>query len=321
MLLLPMKIDPRHLEILAAIVDCGGLSEGAASIGKSQPSVSRSLGILEERLGTKLFAAGKRPLQPTELCLALAQHGRAVRTANQAAGETVAQFKTGRSGAVRVAGTPIFMDGVVSPMLAGFQAKFPAIRIDTSYGYVDDILAQLEQGAQDLGIVPITEARLPPGMMVQRILPGRNVIACRVGHPLTRGTSLRVADIAKFPWVAPPPTSPLYQDLRDALQRIGMSDFKVSFSGGTLSSVANVIQESDALTVLPYSVVFNMRRRRQLEALSIRIGDPDRHLYLIGPRKGQSPPPVERLFKYVKREFDVFSDLVVRKERELLWQG
>ena len=46
-----MKIDPRHLEILAAIVDHGGLTEGASALGKSQPSVSRSLSMLEERLG------------------------------------------------------------------------------------------------------------------------------------------------------------------------------------------------------------------------------------------------------------------------------
>ncbi|MEO1746662.1 MAG: LysR family transcriptional regulator, partial [Pseudomonadota bacterium] len=37
-----MKMDPRHLEILAAIVDEGGLTEGAVALGKTQPSVSRT---------------------------------------------------------------------------------------------------------------------------------------------------------------------------------------------------------------------------------------------------------------------------------------
>ncbi len=45
-----MKVDPNHLEILAATVDNGGLTEGAKALNKSQPSVSRSLSALEKRL-------------------------------------------------------------------------------------------------------------------------------------------------------------------------------------------------------------------------------------------------------------------------------
>lgn len=70
-----MKLDPRHLEILAAIVEAGGLTEGAALLGKSQPSVSRSVALLEDRVGEPLFLPTRRPLQPTELGLALAQEG------------------------------------------------------------------------------------------------------------------------------------------------------------------------------------------------------------------------------------------------------
>jgi hypothetical protein len=48
---------------------------------------------------------------------------------------------------------------------------------------------------------------------------------------------LRLTEIAPYPWIAPPVDSPLYQDLRSILAGIGMTDFKVSFSGGTLASI------------------------------------------------------------------------------------
>ena len=73
-----MKLDPRHLEMLFAIVDKGGLTEGAALLGKSQPSLSRSLAMLEERVGAPLFEPDRRPLRPTELGQALAEEGRKV---------------------------------------------------------------------------------------------------------------------------------------------------------------------------------------------------------------------------------------------------
>jgi DNA-binding transcriptional LysR family regulator len=80
-----MKIDPNHLHMLAAIIDSGGLSEGAVALNKSQPSVSRSVAMLEKRLGSRLFEKGKRPLRPTELCQTLAEQGRVIGAAELAA--------------------------------------------------------------------------------------------------------------------------------------------------------------------------------------------------------------------------------------------
>ena len=70
-----MKLDSEHLEILAMIVEKGGLTEGADALGKSQPSVSRTMALLEDRIGAPLFEPGKRPLRPTELGESLARIG------------------------------------------------------------------------------------------------------------------------------------------------------------------------------------------------------------------------------------------------------
>jgi len=120
-----MKLDPNHLVILASIVDFGGLVEGARQLGKSQPSMSRTISMLEARLGSRLFEKGKRPLRPTELCLTLAEQGRQVRNAQARAERAVGLYSGGKSGTARVAGTPVFVDGVISSMLASFQMAYP----------------------------------------------------------------------------------------------------------------------------------------------------------------------------------------------------
>lgn len=297
-----MRLDPRHLEILAAIVEHGGLTEGATSLGKSQPSVSRSIAMLESRLGIQLFEPHRRPLQPTEFCLALAQEGRKILEAGKAASALVAQRKMGVSGAIRLGGTPIFMDGVIAPVLASFQAQFPDVRIDQSYGYAGEILERLQNGTLDVGIVPIRVKEVPPDIDARQLLPGRNVIACRAGHPLARKDSVQISEVAKNTWIAPPPESPLYQDLRSVLDGIGITDIKVSFSGGSLSSVINVLSQSDSLTVLPYSVVYNLRRQKSVVPLPIRIGDPDRHLHVLARPAGAGGAAQTRLVKFIENE-------------------
>jgi DNA-binding transcriptional LysR family regulator len=93
-----MKIDPSHLEMLYAIVEKGGLSEGAEMLGKSQPSLSRSLSMLEERIGIALFEAGRRPLRPTELGRALAAEGAKIYQAGRSSSEILALYRDGKTG-------------------------------------------------------------------------------------------------------------------------------------------------------------------------------------------------------------------------------
>lgn len=316
-----MKLDPRHLEMLAAIVDHGGLTEGAAALGKSQPSLSRTLAQLEDRIGAPLFVPGKRPLQPTDLGRALADQGRQILAADQAASHIVDQFRSGRSGLVRLGGTPFFMDGVIAPMIAEFQRQHPDIRVDQSYGYSGDLAEMVASDRLDLAVCPLRAEAVPDRLAFQQVLPGLNVIACRTGHPLMRRTLLKPRDIADFSWIAPPVESPLYKDLERALDHIGARDFRISFTGGSLGSVVSVLTGSDALTVLPYSVVFVMRPRKTVGALSLKIGDPDRHLGLLSSATTAGTPAARRLRGFLTAQFDALSHRMQQHQRQALWRG
>ncbi|ROU03044.1 LysR family transcriptional regulator [Histidinibacterium lentulum] len=315
-----MKMDPRHLELLAAIVDHGGLTEGAEALGKSQPSVSRTLAQLEARIGAPLFKSGKRPLQPTDLGLALAEQGRAVLKADRAASEIVDRWRTGRSGLVRAGGTPFFMDGVIASMIARFQQTMTDVRVDQSYGYGPDLIERVRSGALDIAILPLPKEDVPEDLSFQPILPGLNVIACREGHPLVRRRLLTPGDIARYPWIAPPADSPLYRDLRRALSNIGAEDFRISFSGGSLASVLSVLTGSDSLTVLPYSVVFMVKGRAPVTALSLEIGHPNRVLGLL-VRAGTEPTPAARRFRaFIAAEFGSLGRRIAKHQTEQIWR-
>ncbi|MCB1450815.1 MAG: LysR family transcriptional regulator [Nitratireductor sp.] len=315
-----MKLDPRHLELLSAIVDNGGLTEGADALGKAQPSVSRTVSMLEARVGAPLFEKSRRPLVPTELCLALAVEGRKILAANKSASTIVASYQGGRRGVVRLGGTPVFMDGVISAMIPQFQASFPEVRIEQSYGYSNELRDRLDNNTLDLAICPLNPTTVGDGFEFVPVLQGRNVIACGYAHRLLAKPSIRLSDIANYPWIAPPTSSPLYQDMRQVLADIGIRDFKVSFSGGSLTATINILNNSDALTVLPYSVVFMARRQKTLAALSIRIGHPERSLGLLRSKAAPKRPSVERFSRFVANEFASLSATITKHEQNNLWR-
>ena len=142
-----MKLDERHLIQLAAVVKAGGVTEGAALLGLAQPAVSRTLSMLEKRLGEPLFIKGRRPLQPTALGRSLAEHGQIMLSASKKASDTVESFRIGKSGVVRLGGTPFFMDALIAGMVADFQTHHADVRVDQTYGYVPELRAALKADA------------------------------------------------------------------------------------------------------------------------------------------------------------------------------
>lgn len=302
-----MKIDPRDLIMLAAIVEHGSMVRAAEALGRAQPSLSRALAALELRVGLKLFEPGRRPLRPTALGSELAAQGEAIAHATRIAGSAVRTHGEGRSGGARVGGTPIIMDGVVSGMIALFQTAYPDVRIDQSYDYAEGLREKLSSGSIDLGICPLPRVSIAPPFAFEQVMEGRNVLACAPSHPLARHGVQSLEDIAPYPWVAPPAGSPLYEDLKHTLRGIGMTDFKVSFSGGTLSSVMNVLQGSEAITVLPYSVVYLQQQYRTLTALPVPIHHPDRQLGMLWRSDRPQRPAVQRLKAFIRREFELLN--------------
>jgi hypothetical protein len=95
-----------------------------------------------------------------------------------------------------------------------------------------------------------------------------------------------------------PPESPLYRDLQRVLKTLGANRMRISFSGGTLASMHLVLKGSDALTILPASVVFQTRQIVATDILPLRIDHPDRQLGLLSRRDEQPSPALAHFAEF-----------------------
>lgn len=295
-----MKLDERHLVQLAAVIQAGGVTEGAALLGLSQPAVSRTLSMLEKRIGEPLFVKGRRPLQPTPLGRALAEHGQTMLTASRKASEMVESFRQGGSGVVRVAGTPFFMDGLISGLIGDFQNAHPDVRIDQTYGYFPALRAALSADRIDLAICPVDLLDEGSGLAFGPLLPGRNVVACGATHPLLMKRRPDPRALLDYPWIAPPPDSPLLADLISLILSLGATEPKIRYTGGSLIGVLNVMKATNALTILPESVVFALRAERSVTALPFTVPHPERALGLLRGAGAAASPAIERFARHIQ---------------------
>ncbi len=314
-----MKIDEKHLVQLAAVVEAGGVTEGAHLLGMSQPAVSRTLSTLEKRLGEPLFQPGRRPLVPTIIGQQLAAHGKVILEAGRKASESVIQFRAGSAGTVRIGGVPFFMDAFISRMIGQFQVQEPDIRVDQSYGNLPDIQSRLLSGQLDLAICPLGVVEAGSKLDFTEILPGRNVLAARTRHPIFKKKSVTRNDLLRYPWISPLPGSPLLSDLHSILLSIGMTEVNVRYSGGSLMSVLNYLEETDAFTVLPQSVLFAFRQSKLFKTVPMKIPQPDRSLGILRLKGAPSLPASDKLVKFIGAGFDDLRAIILRHENAVVW--
>jgi len=316
-----MKLDERHLAQLAAVVQAGGVTEGAALIGMTQSALSRTLAMLERRIGEPLFLKGRRPLQPTALGRALADHGQVVLATSRKASELVADFRHGRAGLVRVGGTPFFTDALVSTMIAEFQNSHPEVRVDQSYGYLPDLREALNADRIDLAISPIGILDEGSNLEFLELLPGRNVVACRATHPLLGKRRMKPKEMLDYSWIMPPPGSPLLADLRSLLISLGVTEIKSRYSGGSLLSAINYMKHTDALTILPHSAIFAFRNEKAISALPVEVPHPKRALGLFRRAEAPRAPAVDAFAAHIRTSFEKLRLLIARHEQAVIWRA
>jgi DNA-binding transcriptional LysR family regulator len=288
-------------------------------MGVTQPALSRTIAMLERCVGEPLFVKGRRPLQPTPLGRALADHGRAMLAASRKASELVANFRQGRAGVVRVGGTPFFTDALIAGMIAGFQNVHPDVRVDQSYGYLPDLREALNADRIDLAISPIGILDEGSDLQFQQLLPGRNIVACRSTHPLLSKRRLKPTQMLDYPWIAPPPGSPLLADMRSMMTSLGATEISIRYSGGSLLSTINYMKQTDALTVLPHSVVFAFRQEKAITALPVKIPHPDRALGLFKRADASRAPAVDAFAEHIRVSFEKLRHLITRHEQAVIW--
>lgn len=298
-----MKIEPKTLVQIAAVVETGGFERAAALLGTSQPAISRDIAALEARLGAQLFDRSVRPVAPTELCLALAEDGATILFARRQAALKLDRARSGTSGVIRLVGPPLVTDHVVTPMFASFHSKHPGVEIQMQAGYVDQAWALLKARRVDFALVAV-EKFSEIGLLFVRLMQSRNVVACRLDHPLTRNHEIQLSAMLDYGWVAPPEDSPLDQDLQKAMQRLGVSSAAIRFRSSTSAGIRTYLENTDCLAVLPVSVVAAMGRRYDVTSLPLDLTGPTRQVGLVSSTERNDTPLLQRFRSHLVAEFE-----------------
>ena len=184
-------MDLRHIRTFVTVAELGTVSKAAQRLRIAQPALSRHISDLEQELGLKLFdRVGRRLLlngegeQLLSDCRGLLNYATGV-------GERAQNLHRGDIGVLKVAATPLHIEGVFSQFLHRYAERYPNVQIRVSEGSGLEILAMLERGEIHLGqMLPYGVPLVDGHFGSQPLEPAEFLAAC---HPsLTLGSRGRI---------------------------------------------------------------------------------------------------------------------------------
>ena len=305
-----MKLDPRHLVQLAAILDSGTLRVAAERLGTTQPALSRTIALMEERIGTPLFERSRRPLTPTDTGIELAAFGRTIRSTMERADNISREITAGQYGTIRIGAPPFFCDHLLSRMIGEFVRTRPQIRVVLHGDYFPALVAAMFNHRLDMVIGPFELVERPSGLDVERISQNRNIIVCRPGHKLTRRKRPSAAELEAAMWIGHARDSVLAADMRATLADLGVNRLNVVFESNTAAAVVTMLREGDYLTVLPLLSVAQRVAAGELAALPTPRRGPERWTGIITRSDSTPSAAMIELKKTLAREINAVVPLM-----------
>jgi DNA-binding transcriptional LysR family regulator len=119
----------QELTVFVRAAEGGSFSRAGRELGLSQPSVSRIVGELEERLGVTLLLRTTRRITVTDAGALFLERAREI-LANVEDAEDAARGVDSLRGLIRVAIPVIYGTREVIPRLAAFLATHPLLRVE-----------------------------------------------------------------------------------------------------------------------------------------------------------------------------------------------
>lgn len=179
-------IEIADLALFARVVELRSFSAAARAAGTTTSAASKRLARLEDRLGARLLERTTRRVRPTEAGAAFyARAARILSDVDDAENE-LANLGGKPRGTLRVSAPVIFGERHLAPLLPGFLARHPELRIDLSLSdqFVNLLAERIDVALRVGPLVDSTLVRSRVGAYQSIVVASPGYLA-RVGHPET----------------------------------------------------------------------------------------------------------------------------------------
>jgi DNA-binding transcriptional LysR family regulator len=241
----------RQLEHFLAIYEAGGLRQAALRFGVTQPTLTRSLQLLENAFSTSLFERHANGVAPTEAAHILRRHAQHIINSARYAKMEIDAIQAGQSGELRIGCGMVWSSTIMPTLLTQLHKEFPLLKITMETGIADLLMPRLFDGMLDFVMARQSATPLPKGFSFVELATKKMVVLARRNHPLRRDKSVPLKELCAYDFVGFAMNTGYVEQLSRLFNAHKLPTPNVILRTTSIESLLTITEESDNLFILP----------------------------------------------------------------------
>lgn len=294
-------MNAAKLKHVIAIDRQGSISAAARALGLTQSTVSRSLADIERATGYALFDRRARDVVATEHGRAFLSRATRIISDLEQLSEDSRQNRLAEETLIRVGVCPASMQGLVNKAIKQLVLRRPELRVHLEATTVGGGVRALRRGDIDVLVGPEDAIKSEDDFIFEKLGDLKTHLFVRKSHPLTQKKTIRKADIAAYPVVAPDKMSWHTDQLGSLFASLGGDAARRMHVIEYFPLIADIVAASDAIGVVGAEYSQSNTFMRRFALLDIDFFTP----LMVGfaLRKRWMPNAAVRVFEATLKEF------------------
>jgi DNA-binding transcriptional LysR family regulator len=289
-------VNLEELRWFVVLAETEHVTDAAAELSVSQPTLSRALARFEREAGAPLFDRVHRRLRLNAYGEIMLEHARRSIAEMKSAGERIAALRDPDTGRVRLAFLHSLATWYVPEQLRRFRESAPAMGFDLFQGPANEITQRVLDGQSDIAITaPKPEA---PAFIWRRLYVDQLCLAVPQGHRLATRAKVRLSAAAGEPFIALGEQAGLRQLTDQLLAEDGVHP-DIVFEATEIPTVEGLVAAGFGVAVVPIP-----RDGRTSKAVHVPVSNSGakREVGLVWDRDRMLPPPAKRFAEFLSND-------------------
>ncbi len=278
---LSQRLKLRQMRVVDAIATHRSLQRAAASLGLTQPALTKTLQELEEMLGARIFERHARGTEPNALGEVVAAAARRMLAEAQRLEDDLDRVTLASAGSLAIGALPVAAAGILPAALAVLHDRHPGIVVRLVQGVTDQLLPALAAGDVELVVGRLYPPVLPDEFVREALYDEPISVLARSDHPVLAQVRVEACDIARFPLVLPTISQRVGQDIERVLAALGVAGAGAPVRTSSVSLIREMLLTGDALTIIPRNVLAGDIARGAIAVVKLPFAAPPRPAGLI----------------------------------------
>lgn len=198
-------MELRHLRHFLVLAKMKHFHRAANQLNLAQPSLSRSIQTMEDRLGVKLLERNSKSVSLTNFGELVVNHGQRIISDVEQLNKEIRSLKGLDTGEIVIGASPIPSNSLIGPVIGHFIRHYPHISVELKVDSWQYLYQRLVKGSLSLFVAESKATEIDKREDLQVIpLPKFNIIfCCRSEHPLTKSKRLFLPSFRDYPLAIP----------------------------------------------------------------------------------------------------------------------